>query len=170
MLAFLAAAACSKSDRPKQALSTGARMMPGAGLPSPAPDPADPEPTAPTTPQHDPIEYDGAPLSYIVTESTEASVLVIDPDRAVVQAARVSASGCLIGLQGGPDVLSAVLMVSAVPGGQVSRTEVSSDIASREAIDCLVRVGNGLHFSSKEDSKTEGIRSFSIDVTVARTH
>jgi hypothetical protein len=122
-------------------------------------------------PQHDPIVFDGAPLSYIVTETIEAAAApVVDPDQAIVQAARVSASACFAGVQGGPDVQSAILEVTVVPSGQVSRSTVHAVSSVPEVLDCLTRVGNGLHFSSKEDSKSEGIRSFSIDVTVARPH
>jgi len=165
----LTLAACSKPDEPKQALSTSPRILPGLGAPQPSP--ADPAPTATaTSPPHDPIDFDGAPLSYTVVERREAAVPVVDPDQAIVQAARVSASACFTGLTGGPDVRSAILEVYVVPSGQVSRTSVSSETTAREVIDCLIRVGNGLHFSSKENSQSEGIRSFSIDVTVARPH
>jgi hypothetical protein len=105
-----------------------------------------------------------------------AAAPVVDPDQAIVQAARVSASACFAGLQGGPDVQSAILEVTVVPSGQVSRSTVHASTSAADVLDCLTRVGNGLHFSSKEenspkqDSKSEGIRSFSIDVTVARPH
>jgi hypothetical protein len=173
-------AACSRSEGPREVVSTSPRIIPGVGASQPVPTASpDPDPTAPApgVAQHDPIVFDGAPLSYIVMEKLEAAAApVVDPDQAIVQAARVSASACFAGLQGGPDVQSAILEVTVVPSGQVSRSTVHASTSAADVLDCLTRVGNGLHFSSKEenspkqDSKSEGIRSFSIDVTVARPH
>ncbi len=177
LVVAMASGACSKPDRPH--ISTSARILPGGGMPAPpSTPPVDPDLSAsPTSPHRESIEYDGAPLSYIVTETFEASVTTVDPDDAIVQAARAFASRCLVSVQGGPDVLSAVLEVSVVPSGRVSRTAVTSQVTAPEVLDCLVRTGNGLRFSSREgsqsdagDSTAEGIRSFSIDVTVARSH
>jgi hypothetical protein len=167
------AAACSKSDPPREAVSTSPRILPGFGVSPPtAPtDPAEPAPVVAATPHHDPVEYDGAPLSYTVTETLEAAAApTVDPDQAIVQSARVAAGGCFAGLQGGDDVQSATLNVTVVPSGQVTRTSVSAQTRAPEVLDCLTRVGNGLHFSSADDSGSEGIRSFSISVTVARPH
>jgi hypothetical protein len=171
----LIAAACSRSEGPRQVVSTSPRIVPGLGASPlvPTTDSTDPDPAAlaPVVPQHDPVVFDGAPLSYIVMEKLDAAAApVVDPDQAIVQAARVSASACFAGLQGGPDVQSAILEVTVVPSGRVSRATAHASSSVPEVLDCLTRVGNALQFSSKEDSKSEGIRSFSIDVTVARPH
>jgi hypothetical protein len=163
--------ACSKSNEPTPTGSL--RMMPGAPAPPPPEDTATAAPK-PFVPTHDPIEYDGAPLTYIATVTLEGSAAKVDPDLAIVEAARASASSCFAGL-GGPDVRSAVIRVTVVPGGSVSRTEVSSD---PDVADCLRRVGDGLHFSAQDekpgkggtDNGGAGIRSFSIDVSVTRNH
>jgi hypothetical protein len=168
----LIVAACSKSDEPREAISTSPRILPGSGVPPPAA-PAEPalSGAVATTPHHEALDLDGAPLSYTVTVTTEAAAApVVDPDQAIIQLARVSASACFAGLQAGPDVQSAVVEVTVVPSGRVSRTRVSAQTPVREVLDCLTRVGDGLYFSSREDSQGEGIRSFSIDVTVARPH
>jgi hypothetical protein len=169
----LMAVACSKPDVPREMTSTSPRIIPGFGVPVPAAsaDPAAPAAEVAAIRPRDPVEYDGAPLSYTVTETFEAAAVpTVDPDQAIVQAARVSASTCFTAVQDGPDVQSATLEVTVVPSGQVTRTSVSAQTRVREVLDCLTRVGDGLHFSSREDSKSEGIRSFSINVTVVRAH
>ncbi len=166
-------AACSKPDAPREVVSTSPRILPGLGAP-PASAPAEPAPTSvvEVAPRHEPFQFDGAVLPDTITEVSEAAAAapLVDPDQAIVQAARVSASACFAGLQGGPDVQTAIVEVTVVPTGWVSRSAVSAPALGREVVDCLTRVGNGLHFSSKDDSHSEGIRSFSIDVTVARHH
>jgi len=164
--------ACSKSDEqaPKP---INLRMLPGAPA-TIALDPAQAG-TPTNAPGRDYVEYDGAPLTVMVTVTVEAGPPKIDPDVAVVQAARVSAGECFSGLTGGPDVRSAVIRVTVVSSGTVSRTEVSSD---PDVADCLRRVGDGLHFSSQDekrgaggtDNGGAGIRSFSIDVSVTHNH
>jgi hypothetical protein len=156
--------ACSKSSGDGQPrVMSDLRVLPGPG-----PVPPDPGEGGTRPPSHDPVEYDGALTAYTVTQTFEASAAPpVDPDLAIVQAARATASECFSGLTGGPDVRSAVIRVTVVPGGSVSRTEVSSD---PDALDCLRRVGDGLHFSAKDDNGGGGIRSFSIDVSVSRNH
>ncbi len=122
-----------------------------------------------STSPHELPEYDAAPLIVTVTETVEASAVKADPDVGIVQAARATASSCFTGVSGGPDVRTAVIHVTVVPSGRVSRTEVSG-APEPELADCLRRVGDGLQFSSKEDSQRESIRSFAIDVTVSRAH
>jgi hypothetical protein len=161
---------CSKGSE-KEPLSTGSRVLPGSVVdPSgvvAVPTDTTTTPTSPTP--HQALEYDGAPVFYTVTETVDANSIRVDPDIAVVQAARASGAGCFAGLQGGPDVRSGVMQVTVIPTGSVSRTEVAGD-PDPGVRDCLRRVGDGLHFSAKDDSKGEGIRSFSIDVTVSRPH
>jgi hypothetical protein len=167
------ALACSKGD--STATSTSTRVLPGS-YPAPAaqqgttarPDPAS------GRPNHAPLDYDGAPLSYIVTEIVEASTVQVDPDQSVLDEARIAGAGCFAGLQGGPDMRSAFIRVFVVPSGIVSRTEVGGQ-PEAAVLDCLRRVGDNLHFSAKDesrnkDSQSESIRSFSIDVSVARAH
>jgi hypothetical protein len=168
--------ACSKKDDPKPAATTSLRMLPGQGPPAA---PEDPIATATRNsglaPGHDPVEYDGALLGYTVTVTLEAAAPRVDPDLAIVQTARATASECFTGVAEGPDVRSAVIRVTVVSSGRVSRTDVVSD---PDVADCLTRVGNGLHFSSQDDrpgaggtdNGGAGIRSFSIDVTVTRNH
>jgi hypothetical protein len=166
--------ACSKSNETTPAPKPiDLRMLPGGPAPV-AQDPAQAG-TPPNAPARDYFEYDGAPLTYMVTVAVEAGAPKVDPDVVVVQAAKASAAECFAGLTGGPDVRSAVIQVTVVPTGSVSRTEVSSD---PDVADCLRRVGDGLHFSSKDekrgaggtDNGGAGIRSFSIDVSVTRNH
>lgn len=162
--------ACSKKDEPKPAadLSRGPRVLPGS---TPAAPPPPEEPTAAplaVAPGHDPVIWDGAPLAYTVTQTVDASTVTVDSDLAVVAAARAEGVGCFSGL---PEQAqrSAVIRVTVVPSGSVSRTEVSSD---PEVKDCLTRVGDGLRFSDKSGGNNAGagIRSFSIDVSVALHH
>jgi len=165
--------ACSKSNETTPATQRiDLRMLPG-GPAATGPDPA--QAATPTNaPGHDNIDY-GAPLTYTFNVAVEAGAPPrIDPDVVVVQTARASAAQCFAGLTG-PDVRSAVIQVTVVPTGSVSRTEVSSD---PDVADCLRRVGDGLHFSSKDekrgaggtDNGGAGIRSFSIDVSVTHNH
>jgi hypothetical protein len=171
--------ACSKSSDSAQRSPSSARVLPGAAPMQPE-DPAGFAPgDLPRAPGHDPIVWDGAPLAYTVTQTLEAAAPTVDPDLAVVEAARASASECFGGLTSGPDVRSAVINVTVVPSGSVSRSEVSSD---PDVADCLRRVGEGLHFSEKDDrpgpagsrgggdNGGAGIRSFSIAVSVTRNH
>jgi hypothetical protein len=168
------AVACSKGD--SRATSTSTRVLPGSFPTPPALEgtTATPPDTASARGSREPLDYDGAPLTYIVTETLEGSVVKVDPDQDVVKAARIAGAGCFYGLQGGPEVRSAFIRVFVVPSGSVSRTEVGG--ASEPAVlDCLRRVGDNLHFSAQDesrnkDSQTESIRSFSIDVSVARAH
>jgi hypothetical protein len=178
-LALLAAlAACSKSSGDPQPLNlskNGTRVVPGA--------PAV-RPQAAESPTQDPFAEDagvfdpgtpGQPLVTQVTERIDATAFRVDPDDAVVQAARASGGSCYAGLQEGPEVRGATLSVTVVPGGSVSRTEVFGE-SDPGVVDCLRRVGDGLHFSSKDDAPSAkenaaaSIRSFSIDIRVARAH
>jgi hypothetical protein len=177
-VAFAALPSCSKSSGSPKALNmSGTRMVPGGPPVDPA---AEPPADFPTAPGHDPVEGDGAPLYYTVTEKLEAGAPPkVDPDLAILAAARVEASECFNRTSGGPDVRSAVIRVTVLSAGNVSRVEVSSD---PDVFDCLHRVGDGLHFTQKDDApagKTSprgadnggaGIRSFSIDVSVTRNH
>jgi hypothetical protein len=167
--------ACSKSSAP-EANTVSTRVLPGSIPLGPSPVPT--EGTMPSSSNadagHDFIAYDGAPTTYTVIEKIDAASIRPDPDLAVVAAAREEGAGCFAALSGGPDVRYAVIQVVVVPGGSVSRAEVSG-VSEPEVLDCLRRVGSGLHFSDKTgttkgDNGTEGIRSFSIDIHVSRAH
>jgi hypothetical protein len=178
LVAALALVACSKSSGDPQPLSlsqNGTRVVPGA--------PAARSHAA-ESPTQDPFAEDagvfdpgapGQPLVAQVTERIDAAAFRANPDDAVVQAARVSGASCYTGLQEGPEVRGATLAVTVVPGGSVSRTEVFGE-SDPGVVDCLRRVGDGLHFSSKDDAPSAkenaaaSIRSFSIDIRVARAH
>jgi hypothetical protein len=172
------AVACSKSSHDLSVGSRSTRVMPGSIPAAEAPQgttdtPLTP-PSAPTL--YDPLDYDGAPLSYTVTEIVETSVVHVDPDQRVLEEARIAGAGCFTDVQGGPDVRSAFIRVTVVPSGTVSRAEVGG-ASEPELLDCLRRVGDGLHFSEsqrndsqRDDSGSESIRSFSIDITLARAH
>jgi hypothetical protein len=113
-------------------------------------------------------------LSYTVREVVETSVVHVDPDQGVLAEARVAGATCFSGLTEGPDVRSAVIRVTVVPSGSVSRTEVEGP-SEPDVLDCLRRVGNGLHFSDEAENKenhsgSESIRSFSIDITLTLAH
>jgi hypothetical protein len=170
--------ACSKSSTPEPGPNTvSKRVLPGS-VPLPAPPPAPTDGVPPSSSAayagHPFIDYDGAPLTYTVIEKIDAASIKPDPDLAVVDAARAAGAGCFASLTGGPDVRYAVIQVVVVPTGTVSRAEVSG-VSEPEVIDCLRRVGTGLHFSDRTsttngDNGTIGIRSFSIDIHVARPH
>jgi hypothetical protein len=191
--------ACSKdATRSEPApLTVGPRVVPG--LVSGAAPPTAPPPPSPVVATVDPVELQPDAVTYVVTEKRDASETRADPDLATVQAARVAGAGCFGSVQGGPDVRRALLTVTVVPSGTVSRVEVAGE-SDPGVVDCLRRVGNGLRFSSQESkqptgetggaqngggpsgsqrgeptgapsgSQTESIRSFSIDVSVARSH
>jgi hypothetical protein len=181
--------ACSKSSGPVQEnpVTVSKRVLPGTFEPEgpgPAPAAEAPQDTPTSTSSgagHEFIAWDGSPTTYTVTEKIDAASLRPDPNLAVLAAAREEGASCFSGLQGGPDVRYAVIQVVVVPSGSVTRTEVSG-ASEPEVIDCLRRVGAGLHFSSQEgaggstggttkgDNGTEGIRSFSIDIHVSRAH
>jgi hypothetical protein len=163
--------ACSREEARQ---STSVRVLPGSGpgasLPA-APAEVDAAPRVSATIELPRIEPDGPDYYYQVTEVVEAAAPPVDPNLAVLQAARASAGGCFAGLSGGPEVRSAVIRVTVVPGGTVSRTEVFP--ADPDVVDCLRRVGDGLHFSALDEKKISpggGVRSFSINVSVARPH
>lgn len=177
------ALSCSKSAGDSKAASTSTRVLPGS-YPAPASnDPVDPGAIHRSRDPFERTDYDAAPLTYTVIEIIEASAAVhTDPDEAVMEAARSAGAACFSALQGGPDVRSATVHVTVVPTGSVSRTEVGG-VSEPEVLDCLRRIGDGLHFSSGQgqsqngrpssednDSTSETIRSFSIDVSVSRAH
>jgi hypothetical protein len=165
--------ACSKGSHDSAAPTTSPRIMPGSYSATP---PAEETPGASATPTSvprtpDPFDYDGAPLSYTVREVVETSVVHVDPDQGVLEEARVAGASCFSGLTEGPDVRSAFIRVTVVP------TEVGGP-TEPDVLDCLRRVGDGLHFS-EEGAKSdnggthnggESIRSFSIDITLTLAH
>jgi hypothetical protein len=170
-LVALGVLGCSKSSGAVDPIPlSGTRVVPGmrppaAGATKPVDDPFAEDTGGPGPP--------GAPANYTVTETIDSSVVRADPDDAVVRAARVSGSSCFAGLQEGPDVRSAVIAVTVIPSGSVSRAEVLGE-SDPGVVDCLRRVGNDLHFSSQEDVRKDNaagtIRSFSIDIRVSRAH
>jgi hypothetical protein len=162
---------CSKSsEEPAGRAST--RVLPGADPVAPQATETTPTGSAPRKEwAHDAVEWDGTPGFTTVYQvfTVDSSTTQVDPDDAVVQAARASGASCFAGLQEGPDMRSATIQVTVVPSGSVSRAEVSG-ASEVEVRDCLKRVGSGLHFSAKEGNMSEGIRSFSIDIHVTRAH
>lgn len=171
--------ACSKGSHDSAAPTTSPRIMPGSySAAPPAEEPPGTSPTPTSVPRTaGPFEYDGAPLSYTVREVVETSVVHVDPDQGVLEEARAAGASCFSGLTEGPDVRSAFIRVTVVPSGSVSRTEVGGP-TEPDVLDCLRRVGDGLHFSeegAKSDNGgthngSESIRSFSIDITLTLAH
>jgi hypothetical protein len=174
-----AALGCSKSSGESSAITTnGTRIVLGVD-PTPGPS-AGTSPTGPKTTRPDPVEYDGAPLVYTSTETVDSSVTHVDPNVSIIQGAQAAGANCFAGLQGGAEERSASIQVTVVPSGSVSRTEVSG-ASEPEVADCLRRVGGSLHFNPNdgsqapaggpmEDNQRGSIRSFSIDIRVARGH
>jgi hypothetical protein len=187
------AVACSKGQSDSKATSGSLRVLPGAYPAPAAPEgglapPSDPPSVRRGRDPFENLDVDAAPLSYTVIETVEASVIHVDPDQGVLEAARNAGAACFAGLQGGPDVRSASIQVTVVPNGSVSRTEVAG-ASEPLVLDCLRRIGDGLHFSANDEAakgplangangangpasnSTSGtIRSFSINVSVTRAH
>jgi hypothetical protein len=93
-----------------------------------------------------------------------------DPDQDVIASARESAASCFNGIKNGPPTMTATIHVTVIPSGSVTRAEATASSSDPGVVSCLEGVGEGLRFSDKSDKRTADIRTYSIDVTVARNH
>jgi len=170
------AAACSKPsadpNKPLPVRSLGGRIEPRpVTAPQPAPTAAsdeDPQPRAEVQP-HAIIgnNADAAPLTYEVKTRVDSGPKE-DPDLAVVETGRRAASSCFTGISDGSESRTASILVHVLPSGSVSRSEVSAETTQEPwVLSCLENVGPGLHFADKPNAD---IRTFSISVSVSRSH
>ncbi len=168
------AAGCSNDEPTNQApkvRTLGAQRVPVAAPAqpvSPSPETTD-QTEPPKPPPHVAITgSDGAPLTYTVAVRREAAAPRVDPDLAVIASGRTAAAACFTDIRDNSPTRSAIIRVTVLPSGTVNRSEVSSSSTTEPWIlSCLESVGDGLHFSDKPKAD---IRTYSIDVTVTRTH
>jgi hypothetical protein len=147
----------------------GGRTIPVA---SASPETEEPSPGAgevlPPEPHVTISTRDANALFYTVKKTqAAASARAEDPDLAVIASGRVSAAACFTGITDNSASRSASIHVTVLPSGTVNRSEVSTGTTEPWIVSCLEGVGNGLHFSDKPSAD---IRTYSIDVTVLRSH
>jgi hypothetical protein len=177
LLALAAGASCSRDDPAGDKPRTTVMVGGGRTAPPPPPAPvvqASPAATEQLVDDRKPAPHvmisssDAGPLTYTVTTRRDAAPPPVDPDLAVIASGRASAAACFTGIRDGSPSRSASIHVTVLPSGTVNHSEVSSaNTAEPWVVSCLESVGNGLHFADKPASD---IRTFSIDVTVTRTH
>jgi hypothetical protein len=175
LCALLAASACSKDSNGNKPQVV--RMMGNQrSVPPPSPDSTD-TPEGPTDPPPAPTHVEitsqhQAPAMHLTQViRLEAGVEKVDPDVAVLDAARASGAGCFTGITDGSAFRSAVIKVTVLPTGSVSKSEVSSpNTTEADILSCLESVGEGLRFSEKPDRPAVDLRTYAISVSVTRTH
>jgi hypothetical protein len=170
---------CSKGD---SAASSGPKVHDmGGGRSRPTAVAATTDPAANTNPDEshprsadppghvDIATMDAAPQYYTVTTKREGGAAQqVDPDLAIIAAAKASAASCFTGISDGSNSRSATIQVTVVPSGSVTRSDVSSpNTAEPGILSCLQSVADGLHFADKPNAD---IRAYSINVVVTRSH
>lgn len=186
VLLLLASAACSKSEPPpgskpdlkiettyeKVASELDASMPPAV---PPAAITAAPEnASSHVVVDRQMYEEAGALAPRVITRTFETKNAV-DPDKLVIDDAHMRAAKCFDGFIFDRRARTAVIDVTVIPTGTVTRAEVrSSDTREPQVLACLKSLGEGLKFSDRTgpDSGTNGggLRTYAIDVAVVPAH
>lgn len=163
ILSLACALGCSKADADKPRV----RSLGGRAAPAPPPLSADETSETPST-HAEIVRVDAAPFTYTVKSAPDVAAPPVDPDLAVIAAARATAARCFTGITDGSLSRTASIQVTVLPSGSVNRSEVSSGSTTEPWIlTCLEDVGSGLRFA---DKPAADIRTYSIGVTVTLTH
>jgi hypothetical protein len=111
---------------------------------------------------------DAGPITYTVTLKPDSAPPKVDPDLAILGAARSMGAACFTSIRDGSPTRSATIHVTVLPTGTVSRSEVSSNSTTEAwVLSCLESVGKNLHFA---DRPAGDLRTYDVDVTVVRNH
>ncbi len=114
-----------------------------------------------------------APVIVVRAELVDAGSPAVDPDAAILDAARAEAARCFVGLpRGGPARRTATVTVTVISTGTVSHADVRSlDTPEPYVVDCLKRLGEGLRLTERSDRAPDGgsaaLRTYAIEVAVA---